>query len=59
MSRSALKALRSVLNGVPVKRNPNKHPVLSGAVPVVKYVPASWRYGNRMSANTATGWTRI
>ena len=46
MSKSALKALRSRLNGEPIKLNPRKHPILSGSVPLVNYVAPRWRYGN-------------
>lgn len=45
MSKSRFKALRDRLNGVVVKPNANKHPILSGAVPLVNYQPPRWQYG--------------
>lgn len=45
MSKSALKALRARLNGTPTRMNPTKHPILSGAVPLVNYQAPHWRYG--------------
>lgn len=45
MSKSAMKALRARLNGEQPKMNPTKHPILSGAVPLVNYQAPHWRYG--------------
>jgi hypothetical protein len=45
MSKSTMKALRARLNGEPAKMNPKKHPILSGAVPLVNYQAPHWRYG--------------
>ena len=44
MSKQSFRALRDRVMGIPVKRNPVKHPVLSGAVKVVQYVPPRWSY---------------
>jgi hypothetical protein len=49
MSKKALRALRARLNGERPRLNPNKHPILSGAVPLVDYVAPRWRYGNARS----------
>jgi hypothetical protein len=46
MSKQARRALLDRLNGVQSRRNPIKHPILSGAVKLTTYVPPSWRYGN-------------
>lgn len=47
MSKSARKALLARLNGERPKMNPRKHPILSGAVPLVDYKPKPWRYGDQ------------
>lgn len=47
MSKSAFRALRARLAGEQPKRNPRKHPILSGAVPLVDYKPKPWRYGSQ------------
>lgn len=47
MARKIGKGLRySLLNGGKnvVKLNPDKHPVSSGMVPLVNYVPPKWNY---------------
>lgn len=52
MSKASIRSLRRSLAGIPVNPlNPRKHPILSGAVKVVKYIAPAWRYGNRSSVN--------
>jgi hypothetical protein len=48
MRHSKFVAMRSLAMGIPIHHlNVTKHPVLSGAVKVVPYVPPAWKYGER------------
>ena len=60
MKSSKFKALRKSVAGVPcpgmtsafmTKIGRAKHPIYSGAVPLVQYVAPAWRYGNHSNLN--------